>query len=160
MNHVHFSSKYSSWRTPPDLLARVQAEYPLAIDVCATEGHQVCPAYIPPNALVVDWRSEAAGAGYRTDRTFGWMNPPYGRGIGVWVQKAAKTAADGLGMVCLLPARTDTRWWHDYCEPVLRGKRPGEVVFLRGRVKFLDAGGVAKHPAPFPSVIVVFKVAL
>ena len=79
-----------------------------------------------------------------------WMNPPYGRGIGAWVRKAFETAESGRGMVvCLLPARTDTSWWHDYA-------MKGEIVFLRGRLKF----GEAKNSAPFPSAIVIFGESL
>lgn len=73
------------------------------------------------------------------------MNPPYGRNIGKWVEKAYKSSLDGATVVCLLPVRTDTAWWHDYC-------MRGVVMFLRGRLKFSGA----KNNAPFPSAIVVF----
>lgn len=75
------------------------------------------------------------------------MNPPYGRGIYLWVKKAYESVVSGNAeiVVCLLPARTDTAWWHDYC---LKGK----VEFLRGRIHFSNS----KNPAPFPSVLVVF----
>ena len=73
------------------------------------------------------------------------MNPPYGRGIGAWVKKAYETAQAGTPVVCLLPARTDTKWWHDYCAH-------GLVHFVRGRLKF----GNGKNSAPFPSAIVIF----
>lgn len=75
------------------------------------------------------------------------MNPPYGRGIGEWVQKAYESwALNGATVVCLLPARTDTRWWHDYC-------MLGAITFVRGRLRF----GNAVASAPFPSAVVVFK---
>ena len=74
------------------------------------------------------------------------MNPPYGRAIGGWVQKAFESSQQGALVVCLLPARTDTRWWHEY---VMRG----EVRLLRGRITF--EGGA--HPAPFPSAIAIFR---
>lgn len=75
------------------------------------------------------------------------MNPPYGREIGAWVRKAYETAKSGIGtVVCLVPARTDTAWWHDFCAK-------GEVRFVRGRLKF----GTAKASAPFPSAVVVFR---
>ena len=75
-----------------------------------------------------------------------WLNPPYGRTIGAWIRKAYEEAQkpDTI-VVMLLPARTDTAWFHDYCVK-------GEVEFLRGRLKF----GGSKNSAPFPSMIVVF----
>ena len=73
------------------------------------------------------------------------MNPPYGREISKWVRKAYETALQGATVVCLLPARTDTAWWHDYC-------MRGDITFIRGRLKF---GGCA-NPAPFPSAVVAF----
>ena len=76
-----------------------------------------------------------------------WMNPPYGREISAWVQKAYRSAKEnGATVVCLLPARVDTRWWHDYCAN-------GEVFFVRGRLKF----GGAENSAPFPNAVVVFR---
>lgn len=74
------------------------------------------------------------------------MNPPYGRTIGKWVRKAWEASREGATVVCLLPARTDTAWWHDYC-------MRGEVRFIRGRLKFGDS----KSGAPFPSAVVVFR---
>ena len=74
------------------------------------------------------------------------MNPPYGREIGQWVQKAYESAQAGATVVCLLPARTDTQWWHRY---VLKAS---EVRFIAGRLKF----GVSTNSAPFPSATIVF----
>lgn len=77
-----------------------------------------------------------------------WCNPPYGRQIGKWVEKAVKEVKRGVPLVVmLLPARTDTKWFHDYCLPY------GKIEFLRGRLKF----GGCENPAPFPSMIVVFE---
>jgi len=76
-----------------------------------------------------------------------WMNPPYGRDIGLWVQKAFESAHDGATVVCLIPARTDTAWWHEY---VIKAD---ETRFVRGRLRF----GEASAGAPFPSAIVVFR---
>lgn len=76
------------------------------------------------------------------------MNPPYGREIGRWMRKAWESAQQGALVVCLVPARTDTAWWHDYAAK-------GEIRFLRGRVKF----GNARNGAPFPSAVVVFRPA-
>ena len=75
-----------------------------------------------------------------------WLNPPYGRQIGKWVRKAYEEAQKpNTSVVCLLPARTDTAWFHDYCVK-------GNITFLRGRLKF----GGCRNSAPFPSMIVVF----
>ena len=79
-----------------------------------------------------------------------WMNPPYGREIAAWVAKAYRSAKEnGATVVCLLPARVDTRWWHDYCAK-------GEVFFVRGRLKF----GGSENSAPFPNAVVVFRPTL
>jgi hypothetical protein len=76
-----------------------------------------------------------------------WLNPPYGGEVGNWVRKAYESASrDSATVVCLLPARTDTRWWHEFCSQA-------EVRFVKGRVKFGDA----KTGAPFPSAIVIFR---
>jgi hypothetical protein len=73
------------------------------------------------------------------------MNPPYGRAIKDWMAKAYDSSKNGAKVVCLVPARTDTAWWHDYA-------MKGEITFLRGRLKF----GNSKNSAPFPSALVVF----
>ena len=74
------------------------------------------------------------------------MNPPYGRTIARWVRKAYESSMSGATVVCLLPARTDTKWWHNY---VMRG----EIRLIRGRLRF----GNSKNSAPFPSAVVVFR---
>ena len=75
------------------------------------------------------------------------MNPPYGRVIGKWTQKAYESSLSGATVVCLIPARTDTKYFHDYCFPY------GEVRFIKGRLKF----GGCEDSAPFPSAVVVFR---
>jgi site-specific DNA-methyltransferase (adenine-specific) len=76
-----------------------------------------------------------------------WMNPPYGREIKAWMKKAYDSSRTGALVVCLVPARTDTAWWHDYAT------KAAEIRFIRGRLRFGDA----KHAAPFPSAVVVFQ---
>ena len=140
MNPVHFSSESQEWSTPQAFFDEYNAQYRFDIDVCATPENAKCPKYYSKedDGLAQEWRGVC------------WMNPPYGRGIGAWVRKAFETAESGRGMVvCLLPARTDTSWWHDYA-------MKGEIVFLRGRLKF----GGAKNSAPFPSAIVIFGKSL
>lgn len=75
------------------------------------------------------------------------MNPPYGRKIGNWIEKAYQSALGGATVVCLLPSRTDTRWFHEYC------LKSSDIRFIKGRLHF----GGSKNAAPFPSVVVVFS---
>lgn len=74
------------------------------------------------------------------------MNPPYGRTIGDWMRKAYESSQNGATVVCLVPARTDTVWWHDYA-------MRGEIEFIKGRLRFNGH----KNSAPFPSAVVVFR---
>lgn len=134
---VHFSSKTDMWATPNDFFDSLDVVFRFETDVCATEGNAKCSRYFTPeiDGLAQDWEGVC------------WMNPPYGRGIVEWVAKAHRSAKEnGATVVCLLPARVDTRWWHDYCAK-------GEVYFLKGRLKFGDS----KNSAPFPCAVVVFR---
>jgi len=93
------------------------------------------------NGLEQDWKGVC------------FMNPPYGNKISKWVKKAFEESQKGVIVVCLLPARTDTRWWWDYC-------MQGEIRFIKGRLKFKGRntkGELVNYPATFPSAIVVFK---
>ena len=136
MGNVHFSSATDLWSTPQDFYDELNARFNLTLDPCATdENHKTAKYYtIQDDGLSQDWSGE---------RVF--MNPPYGREIGKWVEKAATS---NTLVVCLLPARTDTRWWHDFIQD-----KASEVRFIKGRLKF----GGSKNSAPFPSVVVVFK---
>lgn len=136
MNDALFSSKTCEWETPAYLFEEYNYKYHFDLDVCATNENAKCLRYFTKeeDGLRQEWRGVC------------WMNPPYGREIGKWVEKAYKSALKGATVVCLLPARTDTSWWHDYC-------MKGQIEFIRGRVKF----GNSKHGAPFPSAIVIFE---
>lgn len=133
-----FSSKTDLWETPQSFFDDLDREFNFALDVCATPENAKCKNFFTSkeDGLKQNW------GGYGTI----WCNPPYGREIGRWVQKAYETAKTGETVVMLLPARTDTKWFHDY----IKGK--AEIRFVRGRLKF----GNAKHNAPFPSMIVIF----
>ena len=133
---VHFSSKTDLWSTPDDFFKRYDNIYHFDLDVCATDENAKCEKYYTKetNGLEQNWQGVC------------WMNPPYGREISKWVVKAYESSLVGATVVCLIPARTDTKYWHDY---VMKG----EIEFIRGRLKF----GNAKNCAPFPSAIVVFK---
>lgn len=132
---VHFSSKTDLWATPQDFFDKYNAIYGFELDVCANADNAKCKRYFSQedNGLIQEWQGVC------------WMNPPYGRAIKDWVKKAYESALNGATVVCLLPARTDTAWWHDYCVK-------GSIEFIRGRLKF----GGSKNSAPFPSAVVVF----
>lgn len=133
-----FSSKTDLWGTPQDLFDKLDAEFHFDLDVCAMPENAKCEQYYTPeqDGLVQEWTGTC------------WCNPPYGRQIGKWVKKASEC---GTTVVMLIPARTDTKWFHDY----IYGK--AEVRFLRGRIKFVSAGGDVMDAAPFPSMVVVFR---
>ena len=130
------SSATCEWYTPDWLFKELDDEFHFDLDVCATPENAKCERYFSKeqDGLKQEWAGVC------------WMNPPYGKEIGLWMKKAYDSAANGNTVVCLVPARTDTSWFHEYAIK-------GEVRFLRGRVKF----GGAKHGAPFPSVVVIFK---
>ena len=129
-----FSSKTDLWETPQDFFDALNEEFGFDLDVCAIPENAKCKRYYTPeqDGLAHPWTGVV------------WCNPPYGRQLHRWVEKAANSAAT---VVMLLPARTDTRWFHDY----IYGK--AEVRFVRGRLKF----GGSKNSAPFPSMVCIFK---
>lgn len=135
---VHFSSKTDEWATPQDLFNELDAKWgPFDVDVCADRS----------NAKVgIFWDRSTDGLEQSWRGLKCWMNPPYGKEIGRWINKAANGGAQRV--VALLPARTDTRWFHDhiYQNPKAR------TFFIKGRIKFGDS----KNSAPFPSMVVVF----
>ena len=133
---VHFSSERSDWETPQDLFDELNQEFRFTLDVCASRGNAKVKKYYDRqvDGLKQVWSGVC------------WMNPPYGREIGKWVCKAHEESLRGVTVVCLVPARTDTAWWHDYC-------MKGEVRFIRGRLRFSGH----RVNAPFPSAVVVFR---
>ncbi|HAB17921.1 MAG TPA: adenine methyltransferase [Verrucomicrobiales bacterium] len=137
MNTVLFRSTTDEWPTPRWLFDTLHAEFGFTLDPCATPQNAKCRKFFTrfEDGLRQDWSGETV-----------FMNPPYGRVIGRWIQKAYETSHSGSTVVCLLPARTDARWWHDH---VMKG----EIRLLRGRLTF--EGG--RYPAPFPSAIVIFR---
>ena len=124
------------WSTPQHVFDALDAEFGFTVDVCASESNRKCERYFDREAdgLAQDWAGEVC-----------WMNPPYGRGIGKWVRKAADSAERGATVVGLLPNRTDTGWWQDVM-------RASEIRLVRGRLKF---GGAGKG-APFGSAVAVW----
>ena len=134
------ASKTDDWATPQALFDRLNAYHQFDLDAAASStNHKVDnwlgldhPDSARRDGLTADWDGERV-----------WLNPPYGRILNEWVAKASHHALKGNEVVLLLPARTDTRWFHDYC-------LMHAVEFIRGRVKFGDG----KASAPFPSMIV------
>jgi site-specific DNA-methyltransferase (adenine-specific) len=136
---VHFSSRTCEWATPQELFDRLTAQFGgFTLDCCATAANAKCASYFTraDDGLAQPWTGRV------------WCNPPYGRTIALWLRKALESVQSGSAevVVCLVPARTDTRWWHDYAAR-------GEVEYLKGRIHF----GGAKAGAPFPSAVVVFR---
>jgi len=138
VSNVHFSSKNEEWATPEDFFDVINSEFGLLWDACATHENYKLPLYWTKNedGLSTDWRGKRI-----------WMNPPYGSVIGHWVKKAATGRAEVV--VCLLPARTDTRWFHDH----IYQNPHAEIRFIKGRIRFAGAA----HSAPFPSMLVIFR---
>lgn len=136
MTNIHFSSVTDMWETPQDFFNKLDEEHHFVLDVCATKENTKCARYFTPedNGLKQVWQGVC------------WMNPPYGREIGAWMRKAYESAQAGAKVVSLVPARTDTAWWHEYA-------MKGKITFIRGRLKF----GGHKNSAPFPSAVVIFN---
>lgn len=134
-----FSSKTDMWETPQDFFEKLNEEFHFTLDVAATPENAKCEKFytIDDNGLSQPWKGVV------------WCNPPYGKQIGSWVRKAWLSSAVGSTIVMLLPARTDTRWFHDY----IYKKERVEVRFVKGRLKF----GGSKNSAPFPSMVAIFR---
>lgn len=124
------------WSTPQRFFDELNSEFKFTVDVCADRSNAKCLRYwtAEDDGLAVDWSFETA-----------WMNPPYSD-CASWMRKAYESSKQGATVVCLVPVRSDTAWWHDYA-------MKGEIRFLRGRLRFGDA----KANAPFPSAVVVFR---
>ena len=136
MNSGLYSSNTDLWATPDYFFDSIKDEFNPTLDVCALPENTKCERFFTP---------EMDGLKQKWDGVC-WMNPPYGRKIKYWVEKAYHESKNGSKIICLLPARTDTKWFHDF----IYGK--AEVRFIKGRIKF----GEAKWNAPFPSMIVIF----
>lgn len=137
-NELFFSSKSDDWSTPPQFFRELDAELHFDLDVCATEENRKCLRYFSKeqDGLQQSW------AGCRV-----FCNPPYSQ-IKKWVEKAYREGTqEGTLVALLIPARTDTRYFHDFI------LHRAEVRFIKGRLKFGDQ----KNAAPFPSMVVIFR---
>jgi phage N-6-adenine-methyltransferase len=138
MSHLraHFTSATDLWSTPQDLFDRLNSKFCFTLDVCATAENAKCARFYTAadDGLAQSWTGIC------------WLNPPYGPTIGQWLAKANESVKRGATVVALVPARTDTRWWHELVAQ-------HEIEFLPGRLRF----GNAKHSAPFPSAVVIMR---
>lgn len=151
---VLFSRASDEWATPDDLYAVLDAEFHFELDAAANSDNAKCarwygPGGVADNALSLAWTNDAGKA------CAVWLNPPYSQGRAFMARAAREAATTGSTVVCLVPSRTDTRWWHEHVWDASEHQpRSGvSVRFLRGRLKF----GGATAGAPFPSVIVIFN---
>mgnify|MGYP003312266264 CR=1 FL=1 len=138
MNSVHFMSNTDMWETPQAFFDDLNNEFNFTMDVCATPENAKCPIFYTKeqDGLTSPWYGTV------------WCNPPYGREIGKWVRRGYEQSNNGnVTVVMLLPARTDTKWFHDYIYS------KAEIRFIKGRLKF----GGSKNSAPFPSMIVIYR---
>lgn len=149
---VMFGKATDEWSTPQDTFDALDREFAFTTDAAATADNRKVPHYYGPDrqgyrdALQVPWAFDSRGPV--------WLNPPYSK-CRQFVGKAAREAEQGVTVVCLVPSRTDTRWWHEHVWDASRHAcRPGvEVRFVKGRLKF----GNSANSAPFPSVVIVFR---
>ena len=140
INKGLFTSDKQDWETPQDLYDKLDGEFNFTLDPCASHENHKCKKYytIEDDGLSKSWLGETV-----------FMNPPYGREIGDWVKKAYSESRSGKATVVgLLPARTDTKWFHNYCYLY-----DVEIRFLKGRIKFSGS----KNSAPFPSMVVIYS---
>ena len=139
MNRSLLSSQRMDWGTPVNVVRRIEAGLGIqfTLDPCATAESAKAPRHytVTDDGLTKNWDEEVV-----------FMNPPYGRAIGIWMKKARGTK--GI-VACLVPARTDTVWWHE------SAMRADLIYLIRGRIRFVGAA----DPAPFPSAVVVFSPA-
>lgn len=131
------------WETPQDFFDEINKEFNFTLDVCASAENAKCEKYFSENdnALIQDWTGTC------------WMNPPYGRTISKWIKKAYEESKKGATVVCLIPSRTETLWWHNYC-------MKGDIRFIKGRLKFGGQNTKGKYvnmPATFGNALVIFN---
>lgn len=143
LNQGLFSSEKQDWCTPQHFFNELDAEFHFVLDAAATHQNSKCKRYFTPkeNGLIQSW--DVGGAVY--------CNPPYGKEIGLWVKKAYEESQKGITIVMLIPARTDTKYFHEYIY------HKADIRFIKGRLKFTDENGTPKGTAPFPSMVVIYN---
>ena len=135
---VMFSSNDMTWETPIGLFNKLNNEFGFTVDVCAGHFTAKCPKYYTEqdDELSKDWSNDIC-----------WMNPPYGKDIYLWMKKTYEESLKGATVVALIPSRTDTVYWQEFC------MKATEIRFIKGRLKFGDS----QNSAPFPSAIIIFS---
>ena len=143
-----FSSKSEEWETPGDFYDRLHKQYKFTLDPCATPKTAKCEKYYTKedDGLSKNWSGHSV-----------FVNPPYGREIKKWVEKSyEESRKKDTTVVMLIPARTDTKYWHEYC------MHADVIFFVKGRLHFKNkviadyTGKTKTSPAPFPSAVIVF----
>ena len=139
MDNVHFTSKSQTWNTPKDFYDLLNSVWGFTLDVACLEDSALCTKYFTPDddGLVQDWGKEIC-----------WMNPPY-NDIKSWCAKAQDAYLKGATVVGLIPARTDTKAFHDHIV-----QDCSCICFVKGRLKFYN-GGDTLNSAPFPSMLFI-----
>lgn len=135
------SSKRQDWETPWEFFNKVNEEFHFDLDVCATSENHKCHRFFTPeiDGLEQSW--------HKISERSCWMNPPYDRKVqDKWIRKAYEESLKGITVVCLIPARTDKKIWHEIIFPY------AEVRFIKGRIKFVGA----EAGAVFPSALIIF----
>lgn len=138
LNKGMYTSNSEEWATPQDFFDRLNEEFHFTLDPCSTDENAKCKKHYTKeqDGLLQDWTGEVV-----------YCNPPYGREMPKWIKKCYEHYRGGGTVVMLIPARTDTKAFHEY----IIGK--AEIRFIRGRLRF----GGGKNTAPFPSMVVVYR---
>lgn len=142
MNEVHYSSEDTTWETPPEVFNPLNERFKFTLDPCCSPDTAKCEKFYTEqeDGLTQNWEGQTV-----------FVNPPYGREIGKWVKKCAEEGAKpNTVVVMLIPARTDTKYFHEHIY------HKAEIRFMKGRVKFLRGGQRIKS-APFPTMLVIFS---
>lgn len=144
MNPALLSSKKMDYCTPQAFFDELDKEFHFVLDAAASDKNAKCERYftIEDDGLKKPWKIEGGSV---------FCNPPYGREIWKWIEKAYREALQGTTIVLLIPARTDTTYFHNY----IYGK--AEIRFVKGRIHFMDSDGFVYPPAPFPSMVVIYN---
>ena len=140
-NKALYTSNHNEWATPPEIFEPLNAEFNFTLDPCSSDQNYKCEKHYTKDddGLSKSWKGETV-----------FCNPPYGRDIKHWARKCYEESKHAT-IVMLIPARTDTKYFHDY----IYGK--AELRFLKGRIKFIDIDGKQKQGATFPSMIVIYR---
>ena len=140
-NDGRWHSRGSDWSTPQNLFDELNKEFNFTLDVCASDWNAKCQRFFTEkeDGLKQDW-----------GKSIVFMNPPYGKVLESWMEKAYNSSLNGALVVCLVPSATDTKWWHDFA-------LKGEIRYLRGRPRFITKEGTWQQTFS-PSVIVIFKL--